>query len=77
MKSCVEWRKSFKYLPEIDQFNIAYKKKEAKLLEFLDQYGISQRVNIILPNKYQNSDVDFLVEIGKLNKYQIAISAPS
>ena len=76
MKSCVEWRKGFKYLPEIDQFNIAYKKKEAKLLQFLDLYGISQRVNILLPDEYNSGDIDFLVEIGKLNKYKIAISTP-
>ena len=74
MKSCIEWRKSFKYFPQIDEFNIQYKRKDTKLLKFLDKYAISQRVNIYI-NKQEvtEEDIDLLIEIYKTKKYNIAV----
>lgn len=77
MRSCIEWRKSFRYLSEIDQFNIEYKiNKTRELLNFLDIYGISQRVNIYTGNltKEEIQDaIDVLIDIKELNKYKFSI----
>lgn len=74
MKSCIEWRKNFKYLPQIDQFNIDYKEnKSKKLLEFLDVYAQTQRVNIRVENNVSKEDIELIEEIYKLGKYQIAL----
>ena len=75
MKSCIEWRKSFKYLPQIDQFNIDFKNKEIQLKKFLDTYAKSQRVNIRLPEEYTKDDVD-LLEVIYQKGYNIAIILP-
>ena len=74
MKSCIEWRKSFKYLPQIDEFNIEYKRKDVKLLKFLDKYAKTQRVNIYVNNpEVEEQDIDLLIEIYKTKKYNIAV----
>lgn len=76
MKSCIEWRKSFKYLPEIDQFNINYKNKEIKLVSFLEEYAKSQRVNIRLPEDYTDDDMKLLEAIYERDKPNIALILP-
>ena len=73
MKSCIEWRKSFKYLPQIDEFNIDYKNKEIKLRQFLDLYAQSQRVNIRLPIDYKEEDIKLLESAYHDKHYNIAI----
>ena len=73
MKSCIEWRKGFKYLPQIDEFNIDYKNKEIKLHQFLDQYAQTQRVNIRLPMDYTKDDIDLLESAYHDKHYNIAI----
>ncbi len=60
MKSCIEWRKGFKYLPQIDEFNIDFRNKEIQLKKFLSTYATSQRVNIRLPEDYTKQDIDLL-----------------
>lgn len=75
MKSCIEWRKGFKYLPQIDEFNIDFRNKEIKLLQFLDIYAKSQRVNIRLDNDYTWDNLDLLIAIYKKG-YNIAIILP-
>lgn len=75
MKSCIEWRKGFKYLPQIDEFNIDFKNKEIKLLQFLNTYAHSQRVNIRLPKDYTKDNIDLLVAIYEKG-YNIAIILP-
>ena len=75
MKSCIEWRKGFKYLPEIDEFNIDFKNKQIKLKQFLDLYAQSQRVNIRLPKNYTPEDVDLLVSAYE-HGYNIRVVVP-
>lgn len=75
MKSCIEWRKGFKYLPEIDEFNIDFKNKQIKLKQFLDLYAQSQRVNIRLPKNYKPEDVDLLIAAYE-HGYNIRIVVP-
>ena len=76
MKSCIEWRKSFKYLPQIDEFNIDFRPKEGKLLDFLEMYGKSQRVNIRLPEDYKVDDLGLLTTIYRNRDYNIVIILP-
>ena len=73
MHSCIEWRKGFKYLPQIDQFNIDYKNKEIKLHQFLDKYAQSQRVNIRLPIDYKKEDIELLESAYHDKHYNIDI----
>ena len=73
MKSCIPWRKSFKYLPEIDEFNIDFKEKKKELLYFLDQYGISQRVNIFIPINITENQLNIIFSIWDMQKYNIAL----
>ena len=75
MKSCIEWRKSFKYLPQIDQFNIDFRNKQIKLNKFLDIYAKSQRVNIRLPEEYTKDDIDLLIAAYQKG-YNIAVILP-
>ena len=75
MKSCIEWRKSFKYLPQIDEFNIDFRNKEIKLKQFLELYAKSQRVNIRLPEDYTKENID-LLEAAYEKGYNIAIILP-
>lgn len=75
LKSCIEWRKSFKNLPEIDQFNIDYRNKEIKLLNFLNQYAQTQRVNIRLPEGTTEDDIE-LLEAAADKGFNIAIILP-
>lgn len=77
MKSCIEWRKSFKYLSQADEFNIDFKRKDKQLIKFLDLYAMSQRVNIRMPiEEYTEDDLELISEINKLNKYKIAVILP-
>lgn len=73
MKSCIEWRKSFKYLPQIDEFNIDYRNKEVQLLKFLEKYAISQKVNIKIGAGTTIDDIELLNEIKKVYKYNISV----
>ena len=75
MKSCIEWRKGFKYLPEIDQFNIDFRNKEIQLTRFLELYAKSQRVNIRLPEDYTQDNIE-LLEAAYDKNYNIAIILP-
>ena len=75
MKSCIEWRKGFKYLPQIDEFNIDYKNKEIKFYQFLEQYARSQRVNIRLPIEYTKDDLA-LLEAAYDKGYNVTIILP-
>lgn len=75
MKSCIEWRKGFKFLPEIDQFNIDFRNKEIQLNKFLDLYAKSQRVNIRLPEDYTKNNIE-LLEAAYEKGYNIAIILP-
>ena len=82
MNTCVEWRKGFKYLDEVDEYNIEYKNgvgKAQKLVKFLDQYATGmKRVNIGVYPYYSNiteNDIDLLVEIIKRGKYNCALCA--
>lgn len=75
MKSCIEWRKSFKYLPQIDEFNIDFKNKQIQLAKFLDLYAKSQRVNIRLSNQYTKDNIELLETIYEKG-YNIAIILP-
>lgn len=74
MKVCIEWRKNFKYLPQVDEFNINYKENKTKqLIDFLNIYAKSQRVNIRVDNKIPKNDILFLDSIYKEKNYNIAI----
>lgn len=75
MHSCIEWRKGFKYLPQVDQFNIDFRNKEIKLHQFLDKYAQSQRVNIRLPEDYTKDNLE-LLEAAYEKGYNIAIILP-
>lgn len=72
MKSCVAWRKGFKFLPEIDEFNIDYKDKEVKLVRFLDTYAQSQRVNIFMPAESTIDDAELVIAMYKDRNYNVA-----
>lgn len=74
MKSCIEWRKGFKYLPEIDEFIINYKEnKSRQLVNFLNEYAKSQRVIIRVEDSIEKKDIDFLALLATQNEYEIAI----
>ena len=74
MKSCIEWRKNFKYLPQIDEFIIDYKENKSKeLVNFLNQYAKTQRVIIRLEQKINKSEIDFLELLATQNNYNMAI----
>ena len=75
MKSCIEWRKGFKYLPQIDEFNIDFRNKEIQLTKFLELYAKSQRVNIRLPEDYTQDNIE-LLEAAYNKGYNIAIILP-
>ena len=75
MRSCIEWRKGFKYLPQIDEFNIDFRNKEIKLTNFLDLYAKSQRVNIRLPLGYTEENIELLEAVYEKG-YNIAIILP-
>ena len=75
MRSCIEWRKGFKYLPQIDEFNIGFRNKELQLSKFLDLYAKSQRVNIRLPLGYTEENIE-LLEAAYEKGYNIAIILP-
>lgn len=75
MKSCIEWRKGFKYLPQIDEFNIDFRNKEIQLNKFLNLYAKSQRVNIRLPEDYTKDNIE-LLEAAYEKGFNIAIILP-
>ena len=61
MKCCIEWRKNFKYLSQVDEYNINYKNKLRQLISFLDeQKKLGNRINIRLPKQYTQEDIDIL-----------------
>lgn len=73
MKSCVNWRKSFKYMDQVDEFNIDFHDKKEKLLNFLDTFATGeQRVNIHVFAETEN-EIDIILSIWEMNKYNIAI----
>lgn len=72
MKSCIEWRKSFPYLDQIDQYNIDFRNKPEELINFLNQYATEKRVNMVLTKPSQN-DIQLIIELHKLNKYNIVV----
>lgn len=70
MKTCVNWRKSFRYLDQVDEYNIEYKPdKIDKLLKFLDKYGQEKRVNIEVSNF---SEIEVLIALNEKYDYNIA-----
>lgn len=78
MKSCIEWRKTFRYLDQVDEYNISFKNKTKQLLYFLDQYATGEkRVNIILDDNANKDDIDLIIAIYNRDKYNIAVSLAS
>ncbi len=73
MKSCIQWRKSSKFLSEIDQFNIDFKDKKRQLIQFLDIFAISQRVNIRVSNTLTLNQIQLLIALKEQKNYNIAI----
>lgn len=73
MKSCLEWRRSCRFLSEVDQFNIDFKDKKQQLIKFLDIFAITQRVNIRIPNNLSENQIELLIALGESQKYNIAI----
>ena len=73
MKVCIDWRKSFKYLDEVDEYNIDFKvDKIDKLLKFLDRYATGdKRVNISTPREGNNLSI--LSSMKKKYDYNIAV----
>ena len=74
MKSCIEWRKNFPYLDQVDEYNIDFKNKTTELLFFLDNYAlIDKRVNIVLDKPTQD-DIELILAIKERNsEYKIAV----
>ena len=77
MKSCIEWRKSFKYLAEVDQFNIDFRNKEIQLIKFLDKYAITQRVNLYMGLDINEDDIKLIIALWETEKYNIAVKFES
>ena len=78
MKSCVEFQRDFKYLAEIDEFNIQFKRKDRELINFLSQYAVNQqRVNIYINDFvdfYQHKDIELINAIIDQNpNFQITL----
>lgn len=72
MKTCIEWRKSFKYFDQVDEYNIEYKpNKNEKLLDFLEHYAKKKRVNIY--TEPIESNIEVLIAIQQTEKYNTAI----
>lgn len=71
MKSCIEWRKGFKYKEQVDEFYIDFKNKPQKLLQFLETYANSQRVNIRITPDITDTQFDIILAIPE--KYHIAV----
>ena len=77
MKCSIEWRKNFKYLDQVDQYNIDYKPKLRELISFLDSYKESnKRINIRLQKGYSHEDIDILISLYKEKNYNIVIIFP-
>lgn len=74
MKSCINWRKSFNYMDEVDEYNIDFKDKKEKLLNFLDTFATGkQRVNIYISQSITENEINIILAIWEMNKYNIAI----
>ena len=72
MKTCIEWRKSFKHFDQVDEYNIKYKPdKNEKLLDFLEHYAKNKRVNIY--TEPIESNIEVLTAIQQTGKYNTAI----
>lgn len=73
MKTCIEWRKSFKYFDQVDEYNIEYKpNKNEKLLDFLEHYAKEdKRVNIY--TEPIESNIEVLAAIQKTKSYNMVI----
>ena len=73
MRSCIEWRKSFNFKQEVDEFNIYFRNKKEKLIKFLDQYAISQRVNLCIPIDITTNEEDLIIALWETGKYKLAV----
>jgi hypothetical protein len=84
MRYCVDYKRDFKYLKEVDELNIVYNRKDTSLLEFLLLYK-DKRINIAIHDesdfidneciklfdafKEQYPELNF---VFKLNSYRIS-----
>lgn len=60
-------------MDEVDEYNIDFKNKKGKLLNFLDTFATGkQRVNIHIFAETEN-EIDIILSIWDMNKYNIAI----
>lgn len=67
MKYCIDFKKNFKYINEVDEITIEYNRKDTSLLEFLLLYK-DKRVNIYITDAkdfLENNDLDRFIAISK------------
>lgn len=65
MKYCVPYKRNFKYIDEIDELDIRYKKEDTKLLEFLKKFGENKRINIQINYDELESNLEFFKALRK------------
>lgn len=62
MKYCMRYSRTFRYLDEIDELNIDFKRSDAGLPNFLDKYK-DKTINISLTGEYEDKDVELLINL--------------
>lgn len=79
MKYCVEYRKDFPYLQEINELNIHFRRKDATLLDFLLLYQ-EKTINIIVDDEkdfIENNDFEIfdkiLIEHPELHNFRFLL----
>lgn len=61
-------------MDQVDQFNIDFKNKETKLLNFLDTFATGKaRVNIYVTEEVTQNELKIICSIAEMNKYNIAV----
>ena len=79
MKYCVPYKRNFKYIDEIDELDIRYKKEDTKLLEFLKKFGENKRVNIQINYDELENNLEFFKALRKSYPkidFALVISSP-
>lgn len=67
MKFCIDYKKDFKYLNDIDEITIHFRRKDTSLLDFLLLYK-SKRINIYIEDEYdfiENNCIQLFDAIAK------------